>query len=62
MSNKYTYMILCGHIFTWGGGRFHNVFVDRPTKWDIGKQNKTSKHLPTINYYGSQEDMIINGI
>jgi glutaredoxin len=26
------------------------------------KQNKTSKHAPTINYSGSQEDMIIKGI
>ncbi len=52
-------------IFLLGGrGGFHNVFVDRPTKWDIKKKqkNKTSKHAPTINYYGSQEDMIIKGI
>jgi hypothetical protein len=47
-------------IFLLGEGEnFIMFFIDRPTN---KKQNKISKHAPIINYYGSQEDMIINGI
>jgi hypothetical protein len=27
-------------ISIWEGGRFHNVFGDRPTKWPVAKENK----------------------
>jgi hypothetical protein len=39
------------------------LLIGQPNETLKKKQkNKTSKHAPTINYYGSQEDMIIKGI
>jgi len=38
------------------------LLIGQPNETLEKKQSKTSKHAPTINYYGSQEDMIIKGI
>jgi hypothetical protein len=52
-------------IFLLGEGENFIMFLligqpNKTLKKNKTKQNKTSKHAPIINYYGSQEDMIIN--
>jgi hypothetical protein len=48
-------------LFLLEGGRFHNVFDDKPAKWPIAKKENQNIHLQLI-YMTLQEGMIIKGI